>query len=104
MEIKECIGTKFDYYQLKAGEDLIAISNKFNISPNKIIRNNPNVDFYEGEVVKLIYETGKTHIVRPMENLVSIAQKYCISVEDLIRTNNLKSTRLFIGQQLIINE
>ncbi len=104
MEIKECIGTKFDYYQLKVGEDLIAISNKFNISPNKIIRNNPNVDFYEGEVVKLIYESNKTHIVTPTENLASIAQKYNTSIETLIKINNLNSTRLFIGQQLIINE
>lgn len=102
MEIIEYKGTKFDYYQVKDGENLISLMNKFDLPANNIVRNNPNIDFYEGEVVKLIYQRNQTHIVKPMETLLSIAQKHGTTAERLIELNNLKSTRVFIGQTLII--
>ncbi|MBQ3502289.1 MAG: LysM peptidoglycan-binding domain-containing protein [Clostridia bacterium] len=104
MEITKYKGARFDYYQVNDGETLIAIMQKFNLPANSVVRNNPSIDFYEGEVVKLIYETKQMHVVKPMENLTNIAQQYNLTVEDLIELNNLKSTRLFIGQNLIIKQ
>ena len=45
----------------------------------------------------------KIHIVRPLETLQSIAQKYNLTIEDLIAKNGLKNNCVFIGQQLILD-
>ena len=47
-------------------------------------------------------ENYDTHIVKPLENLNSIAEKYCTSVDELKKINNLKTDKLFIGQILKI--
>lgn len=104
MKVVEYKGTKYDYYQVKDGENLITIMQKFNLPAGSIIRNNQNIDFYEGEVVKLVYQTNQTHIVKPMENLANIAQKYDTTVDRLIELNDLRTTRLFIGQSLVVKQ
>ena len=104
MEIVKYKGTKFDYYQVTINDNLNTISKKFNVTPNKVVRNNTNVDFYEGEVVKIIYDDSNIYIVKPLETLSTIAEKYNTSVEELVKLNNLKSTRLFIGQHLTIKQ
>ncbi|MDD2434816.1 MAG: LysM peptidoglycan-binding domain-containing protein [Bacilli bacterium] len=43
------------------------------------------------------------HIVQPGETLWGIARRYNISVEQLIRINNLSSTLLSVGQRLTIS-
>ena len=90
------------YYQVNNDDNLATISKKFNITASQIVRNNPNIDFYEGEVVKIVYETNKMHVVKPMENLEIIARKYNTTVENLIEINHLNTVRLFIGQSLIV--
>ena len=44
------------------------------------------------------------HIVKPCETLKDIAQNYKSSESELIKINNLKSNKLFIGQILNISE
>ncbi|MDX9972682.1 MAG: LysM peptidoglycan-binding domain-containing protein [FCB group bacterium] len=54
---------------------------------------------------KSVKSTGKstTHKVRPGETLLGIARKYGVSVDDLRRANNIKSShRLFSGTRLTI--
>ncbi len=91
-----------EFYRLIKDDDLNTIINKFNITASAIIRNNDNVDFYEGEVVKIVRNNGLTHVVKPMETLASISNVYGVEVSEIIKLNNLKSSRLFIGQKLII--
>lgn len=43
-----------------------------------------------------------THIVKHHETLLSIAKQYNISVPELIKHNNLSSTAIHLGQELII--
>ena len=43
------------------------------------------------------------HIVKPLETLQTIAQKYDIAIEDLVAKNGLKNNCVFIGQQLILD-
>ena len=94
-------------------EDILSIAHKIDDIVDEIdeimidiniIRNNPNIDLYEGEIVKIMNKTGNYHIVKPLETLNTIAQKYGTTIEELIKVNNLNSKRLFIGQSLKINQ
>ena len=49
-------------------------------------------------VLKKVYNTY--HVVKPCETLSSIAQKHNISESELIKNNNLKTNKVFIGQTL----
>ncbi len=44
------------------------------------------------------------HTVKKGETLLSLAAKYKTSVEELKNWNNMKSTRIFTGQRLIVNK
>lgn len=81
------------------GENLLT---RFNTCKNNILRNNPNLNFYCGEWVKIKINNFKTHCVKPMETLAIIAKLYNIDVNKIIHDNNLKSNKLFIGQTLKI--
>jgi LysM repeat protein len=48
--------------------------------------------------------TVKTHRVRPGETLETISKKYKVTVAGLKKSNHLKSSRLKIGQKLIIEK
>lgn len=103
MEIINCNKAQYMWYQVQKNDNLNSILNTFSTTSNKVIRNNPNIDFYEGEMVKILQPTSITHIVKPLETLDTIAQKYNTDIEHLVKCNNLISKRLFIGQTLIID-
>lgn len=44
----------------------------------------------------------KTHIVQGGEYLTKIAQSYGVQINDILKANNLKSDKIFVGQTLII--
>lgn len=102
MEISVYQNEEIDFYRVKSGEDLASISKLFNVDINCIIRNNPKIDFYEGEVVKIVKRSGLFHIVKPGETLENIANKYGEDIDNLIKINLLKNKRLFIGQKIKI--
>jgi len=102
MEIIDCNNSECVLYQVKIGDSLSDISDRF--TNFKMIRNNPNVDLYEGEIIKFIKHSNKLYIVKPMDTLGNIAKKYNTTIENLIDLNNLNSTRLFIGQSLILEK
>ena len=103
MNLINCINGDILYYQISKDDTLNNILTKFNIKTNNIIRNNSNIDFYEGEVIKIVRNIGVKHIVKPMENLSSIANKYGVDIQTIINDNNLTSKRLFVGQSLKIS-
>lgn len=90
------------YYRVKEGETLKSLLNMFNSSKENILRNNKNIELYPGEVIKIKINDYRTHIVKPTENLESIASIYKIEKDKLKRTNDLKTERLYIGQMLKI--
>ena len=104
MEIINCNTQEVVLYQVKVGDNISTICSQFNVGENNIIRNNSNINFYEGEVIKIIRKSNTTHIVKPMETLSQIAQKYNTNIDDIIKANNLSSKRLFVGQVLIITD
>lgn len=104
MKLDDCNKGDFVWVQIKMGDTLNSILQQYSTNVNNIIRNNPNIDLYEGEIVKIMNKTGNYHIVKPLETLHTIAQKYGTTIEELIKLNNLNSKRLFIGQSLKINQ
>lgn len=104
MKLINCDNQDIVYYQIKKGDNINTIIKKFNIQNNSIIRNNPSIDLYEGEIIKIRRKANILHIVKPMDSLEKIATKYSTSVDELIKLNNLNSTRLFVGQVIIISQ
>jgi len=47
--------------------------------------------------------SSKTHIVQPNETLLSISQKYGVSLSKLRELNNFNQARLSVGQEIIIS-
>lgn len=99
MELEIC--EEFYYRIQNNNEDIYSI---FNTSKENVVRNNDKIKLYSGEWIKIKVNDYQTHIVKPAENLCFIANRYGITEQELIQQNNLKSTKLFIGQQLKINK
>ena len=87
------------YYRVKKNETLEMIANKFNTTINNVkILSNGSCN--EGEFVKILKSNQFCHIVKPLEDLNSIAKEYGVTKEQIIDANGLNSNRLFIGQKL----
>ncbi|MBQ7798814.1 MAG: LysM peptidoglycan-binding domain-containing protein [Clostridia bacterium] len=83
-------------------DNINLIQSNFSVTLHDIVRNNYNIDLYEGEVLKIIKKSTLRHVVKPMETLADISKKYNVEIDTLINLNNLTSKRLFVGQILII--
>ena len=103
MQIYECKNNNI-LYRVQKYDDLATIMQKFCVGANAVIRNDYSVDFYEGELVKINSNKSTIHIVKPMQTIEIISSMYNLPVEEIIKTNKLKSPRLFIGQKLIISK
>ena len=53
-----------------------------------------------GDIVLIKRRFGKQHTVAPLETLDEIAKNNNTTVECIIKENNLKTSKLFIGQKL----
>lgn len=99
MELKQ--SRKF-YYRVQQGETIQEICEKFNTSKPNIVRNNNLLNLYAGEWIIIKKNDFILHLVKPMETLEIIANKYNVLVDKLIKDNALEGTKLFIGQQIKI--
>lgn len=97
-------------YTVQKGDSLWSIANKYGVSveelknANNLSSNLLNV----GQTLKIPSKkepiTGdySVYTVSKGDSLYSIAKKYNLSVNDLVKYNNLSSTNLSVGQQLLI--
>ena len=98
----DIVQNKKFYYRVQQGETMQEICTKFNTSKTNIVRNNNFLDLYAGEWIIIKENDFILHLVKPMETLENIANKYNVLVDKLIEDNALKETKLFIGQQIKI--
>ena len=107
-------GLVFIVHEVTAGETLYRISKTYNVSVEDIQKENTNTEALAvGQ--KLFIPTGKkatstsnivttkTHQVQKGEGLYSISKKYGVTVEDIQKWNNLTSTSVNLGQNLIVS-
>ncbi len=97
-----------DTYTVKRGDTLYSIASKYNTTVNDLINLNglTSNNLAVGQVLRIptreIDEEEGVYTVKQGDSLYSIANKYNVSVSDLIEINDLPTTVLTIGQKLII--
>lgn len=98
----EEIGSIYDeelghYKILKEGlDDIIVVKN----CKYKVIKQ-VDVSILGDTSKKYVIETltnSEKHIVKPLDTVYSIAKQYNKTMEEIIKKNNLKTDKLFIGQ------
>ncbi len=93
-------------YEVKNGESVAAIAQKFNISRNSIYWAN-NFDaskvIHPGDIIKVPPVSWLVHEVKSWETLSGLASKYKVNSEDIMRQNLLLSASdLKVGDTIII--
>lgn len=95
-------------YTVKSGDTLYSIARKYNTTVNAIttLNNLTSNNLSIGQTLKIPVSTQntieKTYTVKSGDTLYSIAKKYSTTVSELINRNNLKTSNLSVGQELII--
>lgn len=89
------------YYRINDENDTNFFK-KFNVEKENLIRNNNRAKFHKGEWTHIQINDFIKHIVKPTETLEDIAKKYDISVEKIVKDNELQTHKLFIGKCLKI--
>lgn len=108
---------KYVSYTVKKGETIKSIAKEYDMKTKDLLRLNPDVsrkpapntviivpNKKKKTEVKTTSEEGKTHTVKRKETLYSIAKKYNVSVEDLMKANNLTGNELSVGRVIKIPE
>ena len=96
---------KITYYQVKSGDTLGGIANRFGQSQTVLKYNNPSIGKYLkiGEKLKITRGNSITYKVIKGDSLSKIASKFGKTVMELKTTNNLTSSTVRLNQILIIN-
>ena len=88
-------------YKVELGDSLKSIADKFNTTQRVlIVINGLEFEPKVGEFIIVEKLEGESHVVLPLETLDSIAQKYNVSVQEIIRKN--KTDVIFVGQKIYI--
>lgn len=97
------------YYKVKRGDSLLKIAARFSTSVQSIMDANGMKETFlkEGQLIKI--DPIGTSLVKPVDYIVKkgdcltkIAQSYDITVKDIQKTNHLTSSKIFIGQKLVL--
>ncbi|MGJ7919433.1 LysM peptidoglycan-binding domain-containing protein [Neobacillus sp. LXY-4] len=113
-EAEESLGR----YAVKKGDTLYSLSKKYQISVNLLMVGNglTSDKIKVGQQLLVPYETPEIHpkptvalddisgtyTVKKGDTLYSIAKKYHISVNELVKENNLRNEKILIGQKLSV--
>ncbi len=111
-------------YKVQSGDSFYRIASKFGVNFKDIERANPNVNPRRLPIGQVIIvpssgstasvaasntgtttatpATGRTYKVRSGDSLSAIAVRYKTTVDRIMKANNLRSSRINIGQELVI--
>jgi membrane-bound lytic murein transglycosylase D len=104
--------TNYTYHKIKKGETLSQISEKYKVSIANIrsLNDISGNKIVAGKTLKIKKGSGSTnqlkngyHIVVKGESLYSISKKYSTTVQKLKSLNNLKDSKIKIGQKLKVS-
>lgn len=87
-----------NFIVLKEGvDDIIIVKNyKYNVIKKKEVSTLDDGLEYETSQI----ENGDIYVVKPLDNLIKICKINNVNVEEVMKKNNLKTERLFVGQVL----
>lgn len=92
-------------YTCSQGDTLDTIALKFGTTVQEIRDSNPLFcGVYPGCMLCLCNVGKKRITVQPLQTLAMIANEHNVRVEAIMKQNNLKSERVFVGMQLLIEE
>ena len=95
-----------ELYQVKRGDTLYSIANKYGITLKelKAINNLENDNLAIGQLLNVPSGLSlvSSYVVSPGDTLYSIAKKFDTTVDNLKKANNLTNNMLSVGQKLII--
>lgn len=104
-KVEEEDNTRIDYYVVQQGDSLYKISTSIGIDMNVLIANNPSVKdgrIRIGQKLKILNGNNIEYKVQSGDNLIKISNKFNVKLSELINDNDLSSTQLQIGQNLIV--
>jgi len=88
-------------HKVKIGETLEDIAKKYTTTTQILMQVNNIKSVAEGDRVYIPHQNTAIYVVKPLDTINSIAQKFNVSVE-YIREKNCGIERCFIGQQIVI--
>lgn len=107
-------GKVYVIHQVEEGESVYSIASKYGSGMRDIVAISPEVKkgLTKGMIIKVPY-TGKNetsavepnseyHIVKAGETLYGIGRMYKVSVDQIMKWNNLTSSALNVGQKLLV--
>lgn len=99
--------SEYEVYTVKSGDSLYKIANQFNVTIDDIIElNNLSTTLLQLNqqllIPKEVSQESGIYVVKSGDSLYKIALQYGLTVDELIKANNLSSTTLQIGQELFI--
>ena len=105
-------GTIDNTYTVKRGDTLYSIARQYNTTVDRIkaLNNLTSNNLSVGQVlildeevdIKPDIENGEAYTVQPGDTLYKIANRFNTNITDIIELNNLNSTILTVGQQILI--
>ncbi|WP_152425110.1 LysM peptidoglycan-binding domain-containing protein [Nafulsella turpanensis] len=102
-------GKTFILYKVEPKETLYAISNKYNVSVEELVKYNPETEagLKVGAILRVPYVLHapveeKYHIVTKSETLYSIGRQYNVTVDQLKEWNNLTTDAINLGDRLLV--
>lgn len=110
LRIPSTTSSDINIYTVQSGDSLYSIARRYNTTVDSLMDANglTSTLLQVGQILKVpsidesIEQNPNTYVVQRGDTLYKIASQYGISVNDIIRANNLSSDALQIGQALII--